>query len=248
MTKIKGPAIFLAQYVSDDPPFNTLESIAKWVSDCGFEGIQIPSWDARLFDLKTAAESQLYCDEIKGALNSYGVSITELSTHLQGQLIAVHPAYDPMYDSFAPADLKNNPKCRQEWATNQLHLAAKASHNLGLSNHATFSGALAWPYFYPWPQRPEGLVEMAFDELASRWLPILNAFDEVGVNLCFEIHPGEDLQRRGPFASGQEQRSQAERHSWPSGQWQVLYPEGSGANASPASTAQADRENERKDS
>jgi len=98
-----------------------------------------------------------------------------------------------MYDSFAPADLQNNPKCRQEWAANQLHLAAKASHNLGLSNHATFSSALAWPYFYPWPQRPEGLVELAFDELASRWLPILNAFDEAGVNLCFEIHPGEDL-------------------------------------------------------
>ena len=193
MAKIKSLAIFLAQYVSDDPPFNTLESIAKWVSDCGFEGIQIPSWDARLFDLKIAAESQLYCDEIKGTLNGYGLSITELSTHLQGQLIAVHPAYDLMYDSFAPADLKNNPKYRQEWATNQLHLAAKASHNLGLSNHATFSGTLAWPYFYPWPQRPEGLVEMAFDELASRWLPILNAFDEAGVNLCFEIHPGEDL-------------------------------------------------------
>ena len=81
MTKIKGPAIFLAQYVSDDPPFNTLESIAKWVSDCGFEGIQIPSWDARLFDLKTAAESQLYCDELLGILKNHGISITELSTH-----------------------------------------------------------------------------------------------------------------------------------------------------------------------
>ncbi len=193
MTGIKGPAIFLAQYVSDEAPFNTVESIAEWASDCGFEGIQIPSWDIRLFDLKKAAESQVYCDELRGILKDYGISITELSTHLQGQLIAVHPAYNLMYDSFAPAAMQNNPKYRQEWAVNQLLLAAKASSNLGLSNHATFSGTLAWPYFYPWPQRPEGLVETAFDELASRWLPILNAFDAAGVNLCFEIHPGEDL-------------------------------------------------------
>ena len=72
-------------------------------------------------------------------------------------------------------------------------LAAKASKNLGLTDHATFPGALAWPYFYPWPQRPAGLVETAFDELGKRWLPILNAFDEAGVNVCYEIHPGEDL-------------------------------------------------------
>ena len=71
--------------------------------------------------------------------------------------------------------------------------AAKASKNFSLNAHATFSGALAWPYIYPWPQTPDGLIEDAFDELAKRWLPILNSFDEVGVDLCYEIHPGEDL-------------------------------------------------------
>jgi hypothetical protein len=30
-------------------------------------------------------------------------------------------------------------------------------------------------------------------ELAKRWLPILNEFDQNGVDLCYEIHPGEDL-------------------------------------------------------
>jgi sugar phosphate isomerase/epimerase len=37
------------------------------------------------------------------------------------------------------------------------------------------------------------LVEQGFKELANRWLPILNAFDEAGVDVCYEIHPGEDL-------------------------------------------------------
>jgi sugar phosphate isomerase/epimerase len=64
---------------------------------------------------------------------------------------------------------------------------------LGLSAHATFSGALAWPYFYPWPPRNAQLLDEAFRELAARWTPILDEFDEAGVDVCFELHPGEDL-------------------------------------------------------
>ncbi|PCI73449.1 MAG: AP endonuclease [SAR86 cluster bacterium] len=193
MKTIKGPAVFLAQFADDESPFNSLDAIGSWVAECGFKGVQIPSWDERLFDLATAAQSVDYCDEVKGTLAAHNVEITELSTHLQGQLVAVHPAYDEMFDGFAAEHVRGNPKARQQWAGEQMLLAAKASKNLGLSDHATFPGALAWPYFYPWPQRPAGLVETAFDELAKRWLPILNAFDDAGVNVCYEIHPGEDL-------------------------------------------------------
>ncbi len=193
MKTIKGPAVFLAQFASDESPFDSLDAIGSWVAECGFKGVQIPSWDERLFDLATAAESLDYCDEVKGTLAAHGVEITELSTHLQGQLVAVHPAYDEMFDGFAAEHVRGNPKARQQWAIEQMLLAAKASRNLGLTDHATFPGALAWPYFYPWPQRPAGLIETAFDELARRWLPILNAFDDADVNVCYEIHPGEDL-------------------------------------------------------
>ena len=193
MKKIKGPAIFLAQFADDKEPFNSLKGISKWASDLGYKGVQIPSWDSRLFDLSKAAESKDYCDEIKGVLKNNNIELTELSTHLQGQLVAVHPAYDIPFDGFAPKEVKGDPKRRQEWASNQLMMAASASKNLGLIAHATFSGALAWPYLYPWPQRPTGLVDEAFDELAKRWMPILNAFDDAGVDLCYEIHPGEDL-------------------------------------------------------
>jgi sugar phosphate isomerase/epimerase len=196
---IKGPAIFLAQFAGDVAPFNDLEKISGWAADLGYKGIQIPTWDARLFDLKRAAESRTYCDEIQGMLSTKGLRVTELSTHLQGQLIAVHPAYDQAFDGFAPESLRGKPTARQAWAVDQLHCAAKASGNLGLNAHVTFSGALAWPYVYPWPQRPPGLIETAFDELAQRWKPILNAFDDVGVDLCFEIHPGEDLHDGATF-------------------------------------------------
>src|SRR5207245_684964 len=193
MKAIKGPAVFLAQFAGDAPPFNSLQAIAAWAAGLGFKGVQIPSWDRRLFDLEKAAESQTYCDEVRGVLAERGLQVTELSTHLQGQLVAVHPAYDTAFDGFAAPQVRGKPQARAAWAVEQLKLAARASRRLGISEHATFSGALAWPYLYPWPPRPAGLVETAFDELARRWRPILDAFDEAGVNVCYEIHPGEDL-------------------------------------------------------
>ncbi len=199
MKTIKGPALFLAQYASDEAPFNSLDSIARWASGLGFKGVQIPSGDKRLFDLERAAEDLDYCREVTAFLAGYGLEITELSTHLQGQLVAVHPVYDDLFDGFAPESLRKNPEARQAWAVDQLLLAAKASKNLGLTAHATFSGALLWPFLYPWPQRPPGLVETGFEELARRWEPILDAFDEAGVDLCYEIHPGEDLHDGATF-------------------------------------------------
>ncbi|MEO2266330.1 sugar phosphate isomerase/epimerase [Pseudoalteromonas sp. YIC-656] len=193
MKQIKGPAIFLAQFVSDEAPFNNLPNICEWAASLGYKGIQIPSGDKRLFDLEQAANSQEYCDSILATVNDAGLSITELSTHLQGQLVAVHPAYDEMFDNFAPDEVKGQPQARQKWATEQLKMAAKASQRLGLKSHATFSGSLLWHTMYPWPQRPQGLVEQGFEELAKRWLPILDAFDEAGVDVCYELHPGEDL-------------------------------------------------------
>jgi sugar phosphate isomerase/epimerase len=192
MKTIKGPAIFLAQFMGQDAPFDTLAHLAAWAKSLGYKGIQLPT-DPRLIDLDKAAESQTYADEIRGTVAAHGLEITELSTHLQGQLVAVHPAYDALFDGFAPPHVRGNPTARQAWAVSQLKAAARASQRLGLAAHASFSGALAWPYLYPWPQRPAGLVEEAFAELARRWTPILDTFDECGVDVCYELHPGEDL-------------------------------------------------------
>jgi len=190
---VKGPAIFLAQFAGDAAPFNTFDGMCGWAASLGYKGVQIPAWDARLFDLAKAASSKTYCDEVNGVAKSHGLEVTELATHLQGQLVAVNPAYDEAFDAFAPKEVHGKPAERQTWAVEQLKFAAKASKDLGLTAHPTFSGALAWPFVYPWPQRPQGLIETAFEELARRWQPILDAFDEAGVDVCYELHPGEDL-------------------------------------------------------
>jgi len=193
MRTLRGPGLFLAQFASDAAPFNSWGSITKWAAECGYRGVQVPSWDARLFDLDTAAASKGYCDTFKGTAAEAGIEVTELSTHLQGQLVAVHPAYDSAFDGFAAPAVRGNPVARQAWAVDQVKKCLTASRHLGLNAMATFSGALAWPYVYPWPQRPAGLVELAFDELARRWQPILDHAEDCGVDVCYEIHPGEDL-------------------------------------------------------
>jgi sugar phosphate isomerase/epimerase len=209
---MKGPAIFLAQFADDEPPFNTLDAITRYMGGLGYKGVQIPTWDPRLIDLDKAAESQDYVDEVKGICAANGVQVSELSTHLQGQLIASHPAYDKLFDGFAPAGVHGNEPARRAWAEEQLRLAARASRRFGVTAHATFSGALMWHLVYPWPQRPAGLVEEAFAELARRWKPLLDVFDENGVDVCFELHPGEDLHDGVTFerfldAAGQHPRA-----------------------------------------
>ena len=190
---MKGPGLFLAQFAADEAPFDSLSSIVGWAAGLGYRGVQIPTWDARLFDLAKASESKDYCDEIKGLCAEAGVEVTELSSHLQGQLVAVHPAYDLAFDAFAPAAVHGDPPARQAWAVDQVRRVATASRHFGLDVSVSFTGALAFPYLYPWPQRPDGLVGEAFGELARRWKPILDAYDEVGVDIGFELHPGEDV-------------------------------------------------------
>ena len=193
MRTIKGPGLFLAQFAGDAAPYDSWDGITKWAASLGYVGVQVPSNDARLFDLDLAVTSQDWRDEFLGIAAQNGVAVTELSSHIQGQLVAVNPVYDEAFDAFAPAHLRGNPRARQEWAVDQVAKTIRASNLLGLNAMATFSGALAWPYLYPWPQRAPGLVNTAFDTLAARWRPLLDLADENGVDVCFEIHPGEDL-------------------------------------------------------
>lgn len=193
MRTIKGPGLFLAQFVGDSAPFDSFGGLTRWAAGLGYLGVQVPTNDARLIDLDQAAASGGWCEDWAGCARENGVEITELSTHLQGQLVAVHPAYDPLFDAFAPPVLRDRPGARAEWAADQVKKALTASRHLGLTAMASFSGALAWPYLYPWPQRPAGLIDEAFDELARRWRPILDHAEENGIDICYEIHPGEDL-------------------------------------------------------
>jgi sugar phosphate isomerase/epimerase len=188
---MKGPGIFLAQFADDIAPFNNIDSISKWAADRGYKGVQIPTWDSRLFDLDTAASTKDYCDEYVGKLKDSGLEVCELASYLQGQVLAMHPAYQKLFQGFYPKGL-NSKEC-VVWATEELKKTIQASAHFGTDNISVMSGGLAWPYIYPWPQRSAGLIDDAFVELAKRWTPILDMARDNDITFGYELHPGSDL-------------------------------------------------------
>jgi sugar phosphate isomerase/epimerase len=191
MKTIKGPAIFLAQFLGDESPFDNIDSIGKWVKSLGYVGVQIPTWDKRTFDLEKAASSKKYCDDYKEKLNVVGIEVVELASYLQGQVMAIHPSYELLFQSFYPQQFTDVQ--RVEWATEQMKMTIKASVNMGTKHISVLSGGLAWQFVYPFPQRSEGLIDEAFEELARRWLPVLDYAHENGITIGYELHPGSDL-------------------------------------------------------
>ena len=191
MPKIKGPAIFLAQFMRDEEPYNNMEDIGRWIAGLGYKGVQIPAWDARAIDLDTAAESKIYCDEYRGTLKEVGLEPTELAGYLAGQVLAVHPAYEIMFDAFHPTGLRGD--ARTEWAAGELKKCIRASVNMETDVIPVLSGGFAWHMVYPWPQRPDGVIEEAFKELAKRWRPLLDLAHDSGKVFAYELHPGSDI-------------------------------------------------------
>jgi len=123
----------------------------------------------------------------------HGIEPTELAAHLQGQLVAVHPAYD-CSSTFRAEGSARQPQGAPGLGRETDGAWWRRPAATWVSRTSRRSpGALAWPYLYPWPQRPPGLIEAAFDELAKRWKPILDIFEANGQNCCFEVHPGEDI-------------------------------------------------------
>ncbi len=199
MTTIRGPGVMLSQFMGQTPPHDTLDGVVGWLAVQGYVGVQIPVHDPRLIDLERAASDDGYCAAYRARLAALGVEITELAAHRAGQLLAVNPAFSEISDVFAAPQVQGDPAARTAWAIRQLHLAIDAAARLGLQRLATFSGAFVWPYFYPWPPPPPGLIDAAFAELARRWRPILDHAGRAGIDICFELHPGEDLHDGATF-------------------------------------------------
>ena len=191
MNGIRGPGILLAQFLRDEPPYNDIKTLAPWAASLGYKGLQIPTWDKRVFDLEQAAASQAYCDDYREQLGESGLCVTELCGALQGQVLALHPAYERMFDAFYPSGLSGT--AVTEWATARLRDVIAAASRLATKTIPVLSGGFAWQMAYPWPQRPPGIIEEAFAELARRWRPLLDAAADAGLTFAFELHPGSDL-------------------------------------------------------
>lgn len=190
--RLKGPAIFLAQGFGK-PGWTTLEECAKTAGSLRYEGMQLPLWVGDLINLNTAAMSTTYCQQLLGKATEAGCPIVEVANHVETQLVRCTPAYQKLFDGFGPEKFRGNPTAMLAWAQERALLSVRAAKNLGLDRVAAFSGTSIFHLMYPWPQRPAGLVQAAMHALAKAWLPVFNLGEELGVDICFELHPGEDL-------------------------------------------------------
>jgi sugar phosphate isomerase/epimerase len=189
---IQGPGLFISQFVGAEPPFDTLGGLAEWARRLGFKALQIPVADSRLKDLAGLSDKDTL-SKIESVMSKTGMVVSEIAAARAGQLLAVHPAYDETMDALASPDVRGRPAERQARAVQDLRHAIARAAILGTRKVVAFSGGLAWPYLYPFPPRPSGLVERAFDELARRWRPLLDEAYRASVDICFELHPGQDL-------------------------------------------------------
>ncbi|MCZ8122381.1 MAG: sugar phosphate isomerase/epimerase [Magnetospirillum sp.] len=197
---MKGPGLMLSQFIGAASPYDSLPGLARWARGLGYEGLQVPVHDPRILDPFALAADPAAARALVARLDGEGMAIGELAAHRAGQLMAVHPAYDALADAFAPDSVRGDPAARRALAERTLIAAIDAAAHLGIGKVVTFTGALAWPFFYPWPPAPPGLFERAFDELAARWRPIVAHAEALGVDLLFEPHPGEDVHDGTTFA------------------------------------------------
>jgi sugar phosphate isomerase/epimerase len=189
---ILGPGLFISQFIGAAPPFNTLGGLAGWAKELGFKALQVPVSDQRLRDLVGLSDKDVI-SKIESVMSKAGLVVSEIAAQRAGALLAVHPAYDQTMDVLAGADVRGHHAQRQAQAAQDLRRAISRAAALGSGKVVVFSGGLAWPYLYPYPPRPAGLVERAFDELARRWRPLLDEAQRASVDICFELHPGQDL-------------------------------------------------------
>jgi sugar phosphate isomerase/epimerase len=195
---IRGPGLFISQFIGAEPPFDRLGDLAAWARDLGFKALQIPIADPRLKDLAGLSEKDTVA-RIEAVISKTGLAISEIAAQRSGQLLAVHPAYDETMDILVSPEVRGRPAARQVQAEQDLRRAIARAAILGAHKVVAFSGGLAWPFFYPYPPRPQGLIERAFNELARRWRPLLEEADGANVDLCFELHPGQDLHDGATF-------------------------------------------------
>lgn len=189
---LKGPAIFLAQGWKK-PGWTTLEECARTAASLGYKGLQGFLWGGGPIDVELAAQSTTYCEDIQATATGAGCSIVELADHCDSQLVSCSPTYARLHAWPAPEAIRRDRKAVKEWAQERAKNVVRATRNFGFDRVAMFSGTYLFPFLYPWPQRPQGLVEAGFNALAKDWLPILDLADQLGVDLCYELHPGEDL-------------------------------------------------------
>lgn len=177
--------LFTGQWV--DMPFAEL---CKRAAAMGFEGLEVACGGDHL-DVQRAADDPAYATAQRYTAAAHGLQIVAISNHLVGQ--AVCDRIDARHRAILPARVwgDGDPEGVRQRAAEEMRLTARAAVNVGVTVVTGFTGSSIWHLAYSFPPVPPAWIDEGYNDFAKRWRPILDAFDQLGVDFALEVHPTE---------------------------------------------------------
>ncbi len=167
-----------------------LETLAQKVSEWGFDGLELACWGDH-FEVSKALENDSYVREKRDLLEKYGLKCWAISNHLAGQ--AVSDPIDARHKGIVPPHVwgDGKPEGVQQRAAEEMKNTARAAKLFGVDIVNGFTGSPVWHKLYFFPPTGQDEIDAGYASFAAQWKPIMDVFDEQGVDFGLEVHPTE---------------------------------------------------------
>ena len=123
----------------------TLEEVAKYASEWGYDGLEIACSGEHL-DVWRAAEDDAYLQGRLDILDRYGLKVWAISNHLTGQAGCDDPI-DFRHQAIVGSKVwgDGDPEGVRQRAAEELKLTAKVARRLGVDTVVPITGTSLWP-------------------------------------------------------------------------------------------------------
>ena len=166
----------------------TLETVAQKAKSFGYDGLELACWGDHI---EVDKADQAYCDGRLALLKKYDLQLFSISIHLVSQ--AVCDNSDFRHKGMLPAYIWGDGDAEgvRQRAAAEIIETGRVAKRLGLKVVNGFTGSSIWPYLYSFPSVSQEAIEEGYKDFAKRWIPILDAYQEMGIKYALEVHPTE---------------------------------------------------------
>jgi len=166
----------------------TLEEVCKKAAAFGYDGLELACWGDHI---EVEKADQAYCDAKLALLKKYNLKLFSISNHLVGQAVCDNPdvRHRGMLSDAIWGD--GQPEGIRQRAAADVIKAGEVAKRLGLKVVNGFTGSSIWHLNYSFPAVSQEMIQAGYDDFAKRWIPILDAYQKMGVKFALEVHPTE---------------------------------------------------------
>ena len=165
-----------------------LETVCKIAAEIAYDGLELACSGDHI-DVSKADKT--YCERKIEQLAKHNLKVYAISNHLVGQ--AVCDNIDLRHKAILPEYIwgNGNPADVQKRAADEMIKTAMVARNLGVDVVTGFTGSSIWNLIYSFPPTPPEMIEEGFADFATRWTPILDEYQKLGIKFALEVHPTE---------------------------------------------------------